>query len=53
MKRAFEVKYEVFFISFKGLSVATNCLVLESALLNKYETLNISLSLVSNFFNPL
>ena len=31
MKRAFEVKQKAFFIIFKGLSVAKNCLRPESA----------------------
>ena len=31
MKRAFEVEQKVFFIIFEGLSVATNCLLPESA----------------------
>ena len=31
MKRAFEVKQKAFFIIFKGLSVAKNCLRAESA----------------------
>ena len=31
MKRAFDVKYEAFFIIFKGLSVVKNCLRPENA----------------------
>ena len=35
MKRAFKVKWKAFFIIFKGLSVAKNCVRPESVLLNK------------------
>ena len=37
MKRAFEVKWKVFFIIFKGLWVSKNSFKPESVLLNKYE----------------
>ena len=36
-KRAFEVKYNAFFITFKGLSVTKNCLRPESVPLNENE----------------
>ena len=35
MKRAFELKQKAFFIIFKGLSIAKNCLRPESAPLNQ------------------
>ena len=47
MKSAFEVKQKTFFIIFKGLSVAKNCLRPESAPLTFDENLFLSLQLLS------
>ena len=43
MKRAFEVKQKAFFITFKGLPVAKNCLRPESAPLRSLEFTGICL----------
>ena len=40
-KRAFEVKQKTFFINFKGISVAKNCLKPESAPLNQTKKLKL------------